>query len=56
MKKHRNAFLIGKKAQIRKVGRRGYDKYLKRLPSAQEQKRIELIEKIQVIHKAKRKI
>lgn len=56
MKMHRNAFPIGKMAKIMKVGRSGYHKYLKRLPSAQEQKSIELVEKIKVIHKAKRKV
>lgn len=56
MQMHRNEFPIGKMAKIMKVGRSGYHKYLKRIPSAQEQKNVELIEKIKIIHKAKRKV
>lgn len=56
MKMHRKEFSIGKMAKIMKVGRSGYHKYLKRLPSIQEQKNVELVEKIKVIHKIKRKV
>lgn len=56
MKMHRKEFPIGKMAKIMKVGRSGYHKYLKRLPSVQEQKNVELVEKIKVIHKIKRKV
>lgn len=56
MKIHRNQFPIGKMAKIMKVGRSGYHRYLKRIPGAQEQKNVELIKKIKMIHQAKRKV
>jgi transposase InsO family protein len=43
-------------AKIMKVGRSGYHRYLKRIPGAQEQKNVELIKKIKMIHQAKRKV
>ncbi len=47
---------MDKMAKVMKVARSGYYSYVKRLPSAQEQENIGLLEKIKVIHKAKRKV
>ena len=56
MKMHKNQFSIGKMAKLMKLSRSGYHSYEKRVPSNRKQENLQLVEKIKVIHKAKRKV